>query len=185
MVSVFALAYFLLAELVYKNNALYVYTSKTETGGKMWNDAIRGLMLGLVFAHILLACYLLMHGALGQVTVVLFLVGADFLFINYCHQTYELPSEKVPLEIAKQKDEKDRQSGAVSRCKFSNQMYEQPALRLASVTEEQFQDPNTTPGFLDDMTDEAEVYYSTYGMKGKPKHKASDIGNGGADSGIC
>lgn len=37
VVTAYSLVYFLVAELVYKNQALYVYVNAAESGGLLWN----------------------------------------------------------------------------------------------------------------------------------------------------
>ena len=132
--------YFLLAELVYKNNILHVYTARAETGGTMWTDVVKSLVYVMLFAHFLLTCYLLMHAALGPMSIMLGLCVADVAFLGHCRRAYEVPSRVAPLEIATLKDQQEHSKGSVAKCQFSNQVYEQPALRLEVVTEEPFVD---------------------------------------------
>ena len=148
VVSLFAFAYFLLAELVYKNNVLHVYTARTETGGTMWPGVVRSFVSVLALAHILIACFHLIRGAALQVTVMVIALAADALFLDYLHRAFEVPSKMAPLEIATHKDYLDHERGAVSNCQFSNQVYEQPSLRLESVEEEPFSEPTSPMAFM-------------------------------------
>jgi len=138
LVSLFASAYFVLAEIVYKNNILHVYTAKTDTGGTMWTDVVKSLVYVMFFAHFLLGCYLLMHNAIGPTLTIIALCIVDVAFLDYCHRAFEVPSRVAPLEIATVKDHKETSRGSVANCQFSNQIYEQPALRLDAVVEEAF-----------------------------------------------
>lgn len=105
-------------------------TAKTETGGTFWNAVFRRVVVGMMFGHILYGCVLLVKEAYGQMVVVIMILLCDLLFINYCYHAYELPSNVVPLGVAATKD---RRTGEEGVCKFSNQTYEQPPLRFASV----------------------------------------------------
>ena len=104
MVSVFSLAFFLAAEVVYKNQALYVYVNATEGGGYHWNAVVRRLMCGLIFSHVLLAGYLAVNKCNTQWTVMVFLIIADILFMLYCYYAYEQNIWTVGLETAAEKD---------------------------------------------------------------------------------
>jgi hypothetical protein len=136
MVSLFSLAFFLAAELVYKNNLLFVYYSKADAGGSFFPSAIRCLVFGLMFSHILLMSYLLGNEAYYQMGVIAALLFVDVYAIVQWRKTFEVPSKVVPLEIAAAKDESDKQ--LYRRCAFTNQVYEQPSLRLEDVVEEPF-----------------------------------------------
>lgn len=138
LVSVFGLVYFSLGELVYKNNALYVYSADADSGGAMWNSVFKRLVIGLAFAHVVLACFLFVQGAYIYTTIVLALLVADFNFMIFCRHRYQLPTLVLPLEKASEKDALDRERRAFSRCRFTNQTYEQPSLRFELVTEEPF-----------------------------------------------
>ena len=45
-------------ELVYKNQALYVYVNASEGGGFHWNPVFKRLLSGLIFSHVLFYGYL-------------------------------------------------------------------------------------------------------------------------------
>ena len=137
IVSVFALAYFLIAEAVYKNNALFVYSAKSESGGILWNNAVKPLIIaGAMFSHLLLASFFLAQGAYGQEAIMLLLIVTDYYFLKRCYHTYEKPSNAAPIGVSTAKDQKE--DASLERCGFSNQVYEQPALRLDAVVEEPF-----------------------------------------------
>jgi hypothetical protein len=80
-VSLFCLAFFLVAEVVYKNNLLYVYTSKSETGGLFWPEVFRKMIVGLCFAHILLASYYLGLGTYLQMSICFVLVVRIIIYL--------------------------------------------------------------------------------------------------------
>jgi hypothetical protein len=144
LVSAFALVFFLVAEVVYKNNALFVYTSTSNSGGAMWNSVFKRLVVGLAFAHFLLSCYLLVKEAFVQVGLLFLCMVADAVFLRHCYRVYEWPSAVVPLSVAAKKDRFDLQS--TDRCGFSTDFYRQPALRLDPVLEEPFlESPSQSP----------------------------------------
>lgn len=116
----------------------------------MWNAAFKRLMVGLVFAHILLLCYVTVKEEYYQtgvysswtpspphfesavesgVNAVLIIV--DFYFWHYCYHAYEVPASVISLERAAMKDRRARQDGKNT---FSNQLYEQPSLRVIDPT---------------------------------------------------
>jgi len=136
-VSIFSCLFFVVAEVVYKNNALYVYHTFADSGGTMWNAVVRRMVAGLVFSHVLLACYMLAKGAYWQQAVFWVLVFVDILFLDYCHRMYERPSTVVPLGVASMKDQADARREDRT-CQFSYQVFEQPALRMEAVVEEPF-----------------------------------------------
>ena len=140
--NIFAFAYFFLADIVYTNNALFVYVSKSESGGLLWNGAFKRIVAGLMFAHFLLGCYMLVRWAWLQMMVMGLLILTDFVLLAYCYRAFELPSTVVPLSVAALKDKTELE--AKDRCAFSNQLYEQPALRLEYIEEEPFE-PNLGP----------------------------------------
>ena len=102
----------------------------------MWNAVFRRIILGMMFGQFLYACVLIVKGAYAQMVCILILLICDLLFINYCYYAYELPSNVVPLGVAATKD---RRTGEEGVCKFSNQTFEQPALRFASVEPQQIE----------------------------------------------
>lgn len=144
IVSLFAFVFFVIAELVHKNNLLFVYSSKSQSGGLLWNSVFKRMIAGLIFAHFLLSCYLLVKEAYWQQAVMYALIVADLIFAVYAQRTYEWPSMVVPLNIAANKDRRD---GTPSHrpCRFSNQAYEPLAMRMDSVEEEPFDSSRCTP----------------------------------------
>ena len=100
----------------------------------MFNEVFKRFMMAIAFSHVLLGCYLFIHRAFGQLGFVAVLLGCDGYFVKYCHDAYELPSHVAPLERAVEKDKLE--GSAVDNCQFSNQTYEQPALRVEALAEE-------------------------------------------------
>jgi len=139
IVSVFSLAFFVVAEVVYTNNALWVYSAKSESGGALWNATFKRLVSGLAFSHLLLGCYLLAKTAYWQMLIMWALILTDFVCATYCYRVYEWPSAVIPLSVAAAKDRTDRDQ--LCRVGKSNQLYEQPSLRLEAVEEEPFTSP--------------------------------------------
>jgi hypothetical protein len=144
VVSLFAFAFFSIAELVYKNNLLFVYSSKSQSGGLLWNSVFTRMISGLIFAHFLLSCYLLVKQAFWQQAVMYMLILADLTFMVYAQRAYERPSMVVPLNVAAKKDQRDGAPGH-RPCRFSNQAYEPLAMRLDAVVEEPFDAARSTP----------------------------------------
>lgn len=144
VVSLFAFVFFSVAELVYKNNLLFVYSSKSQSGGLLWNSVFTRMIAGLVFAHFLLSCYLLVKQAYWQQAVMYVLIVADLMFMVYAQRAYGRPSMVVPLNVAAKKDQRDGAPGH-RPCRFSNQAYEPLAMRLEAVVEEPFDTARSTP----------------------------------------
>lgn len=55
LVTVFIAAMFWLASLVYKYQLLYVYTTKSETGGRLWQVVINRILVALVLMQVIIA----------------------------------------------------------------------------------------------------------------------------------
>ena len=63
VVTAYSLVYFLVAELVYKNQALYVYVNAAESGGLLWNMVGHTLHAGVIthvntYSHICLRTHM-------------------------------------------------------------------------------------------------------------------------------
>jgi len=153
----FALGFFLIAELVYKNQALYVYVNASEGGGFHWNPVFKRLMLGLLFSHVLFYGYLVAPGSTSssatrgsalQYVSINILAFVDIGFMIFCYYSYEVPSSSIPLEAAAEKDRVTRQQAdearhsiathSVEQHNFHRALYEQPALRADPVEPEPY-----------------------------------------------
>lgn len=137
MVSVFALAFFIVAELVFKNQVLYVYISKSESGGLLWHLVFDRIMGGLVFSHMVLFAYIyLIATSWGLPFFVACIIIADFVFWSRCHAAYTRHSASIPLELAAEKDRQrvmQRRNSGRDEVLFDIDQYEQPALVPGAV----------------------------------------------------
>ena len=144
VVSIFALLYFMMAELVYKNQALYVYINAAESGGILWVGVVKRIIWGLFFSHVLLLGVFLEANTYYPMYVMIGLLCLDIAFLVHCHWAYERPSNTIPLERAAEKARTERESlmkdaGAKDNWHdFSRQTYEQPALRAEPVGPEAY-----------------------------------------------
>lgn len=93
----FALIFFFVAELVYKNQALYVYHNKAESGGTMWILVFNRTVAGLLFSHVLLTSYFFFAEAFGQSVMGFALIVADVVFYYYCTSAYIDAATYIPL----------------------------------------------------------------------------------------
>jgi hypothetical protein len=179
LVSVFSFIFFVIAEVVYKNNALYVYHSFADSGGTMFNAVFNRIVAGLVFSHVLLASYMLYKRAFWQQGVYWVLIFLDIVFWDHCSKMYERPSAVVPLGVASFKDQADSQRPD-RRCQFSNQAFEQPALRMDAVVEEPFDPAASHPMSIADETlpplvgDSIRGRLEGAGAGGSPGRRAGD-----------
>ncbi|KAH9889394.1 DUF221-domain-containing protein [Cubamyces lactineus] len=91
LVAVAAAVVFWISSWVYKYQLMFVFVSKTETGGRMWNVVINRLLAGVILMH----CIMLLTTGLGfgfktfkwltLIPPILFILG----FKAYIHRTFQ------------------------------------------------------------------------------------------------
>ncbi|WFD30636.1 hypothetical protein MSPP1_001657 [Malassezia sp. CBS 17886] len=106
LVSAFAAAVFWIASLVYKNQFLYVYTTKSETGGRLWAVVVDQLLVTIAFMPLIIAIVVGLKQswvkAVACVPPVLFVAA----FKVYCRVKLEpafLWYTPTPMELARSK----------------------------------------------------------------------------------
>ena len=158
IVSVFALMYFLLAELVYKNQALYVYVAQAESGGIMFPGVIQRLLFGVYFSHVLLMGYFIVASAWFCVVLMIILQCTDILFYNYVYYAYERPSQAVPLRTAAENDRIEKEEGSPGLKTFNRMLYEQPEMHLEPIGPEPYTGGSSAAGNLSLIVSSTEGY---------------------------
>lgn len=106
LVLIFAAVAFWLSSFVYKYQLMFVFTTKNESGGRLWRVVVNRLLVTVVFMQVLLALAVGLDQtwiqAIASIPPILFVIG----FKIYLHKTFDerfqwyIPSEQ---EIAQSK----------------------------------------------------------------------------------
>ncbi|KAL7481386.1 hypothetical protein ACHAW6_007069 [Cyclotella cf. meneghiniana] len=115
--------YFFFALLVYKKQALYVYTPTYDSGGSLFPQSVSKTLFALLISQMTFIGYTLIRKGGLQI---LFLSPLPFLtvfFTHYINTRYVKPSTKLSLERAVKIDARSDESH-----RFSSEAYQQPVL---------------------------------------------------------
>merc|ERR1712194_32801 len=119
--------YYFAALLVYKKQALHVYTPTYESGGTMFPQAVSKTLYALLLSQLTFIGYSLIRKAVFQIILLAPLPFVTVYFGLLVQQRYFDPSKKLSLERAINID--SHQS-----LEFSDEVYQQPVLtKIASV----------------------------------------------------
>jgi hypothetical protein len=122
-------AYFFVALLVYKKQALYVYSPTYESGGKMFPQAVSKTLFALIISQLTFIGFTLIRKGVFQIMLLAPLPFLTVFFTLYIQSRYVEPSKKLSLERAVKID-----ALLVYPNEFSHATYQQPVLsELASV----------------------------------------------------
>lgn len=123
--------YYFVALLVYKKQALYVYTPTYESGGRMFPQAVSKTLFALLISQLTFIGYTLIRKGVFQIILLAPLPFLTVFFTMYINHRYVEPSKKLSLERAVKIDSLSDQSPY-----FSEEAYQQPVLtKKASVPE--------------------------------------------------
>ncbi|KAI8989431.1 hypothetical protein BDB01DRAFT_848605 [Pilobolus umbonatus] len=81
----FAFLYFVVASIVYKYLLMYIYITKSESGGKLWPVLFQTVMTSVVFFQVIMIVILALKGGYLQVYI---LIPLPFLTITYQYFYY-------------------------------------------------------------------------------------------------
>lgn len=115
--------YYFAALLVYKKQALHVYTPTYESGGRMFPQAISKTLYALLLSQMTFIGYSIIRKAVYQIILLAPLPFITVFFTILVQQRYFDPSKKLSLERAIKIDTLSDQS-----LEFSDEVYQQPVL---------------------------------------------------------
>jgi len=115
--------YYFAALLVYKKQALHVYTPTYESGGGMFPQAVRKTLYALILSQMTFIGYSLIRKAMFQIILLAPLPFMTVFFTTVVQHRYFDPSKKLSLERAIKIDTHLDQS-----LEFSDEVYQQPVL---------------------------------------------------------
>jgi len=133
VVLLFGFVYFSAALLVYKKQALYVYTPMYESGGIMFPSACRYALYGLAISQITLLGYSILREGYYQPIVLFPLPFITIQVVRYNSSTFVDPSKTLCLERATELDKRltveiDASAIDSENIHFSEYAYRQPVL---------------------------------------------------------
>eukprot|EP00581_Thalassiosira_minuscula_P003127 CAMPEP_0183746620 /NCGR_PEP_ID=MMETSP0737-20130205/66850_1 /TAXON_ID=385413 /ORGANISM="Thalassiosira miniscula, Strain CCMP1093" /LENGTH=1283 /DNA_ID=CAMNT_0025982321 /DNA_START=48 /DNA_END=3899 /DNA_ORIENTATION=+ len=115
--------YYFVALLVYKKQALYVYTPTYESGGRMFPQAVSKTLFALLISQMTFIGYTLIRKGVFQIILLAPLPFLTVFFNLLVQRRYVEPSKKLSLERAVKIDALLDQSP-----EFSDEAYQQPVL---------------------------------------------------------
>merc|ERR1712194_387843 len=115
--------YYFAALLVYKKQALYVYTPTYESGGRMFPQAVSKTLFALLTSQMTFIGYTLIRKGVFQIILLFPLPFLTVFFNSHIQYRYVEPSKKLSLERAVKIDALSDQSP-----EFSDKAYQQPVL---------------------------------------------------------
>lgn len=128
----FGVVFFALAYLVWKNQFIYVYLPKYETGGKMWPMVFRYLLIGVLIAQLSTLGVVSLKYGIIQGPILIPLPFITFIFYGYYNSRYAFLFEggTIPLETAVQIDQDTSQQHVINTLSNPDTKYVSPSLSL-------------------------------------------------------
>jgi len=124
MILPFGAIYFFFALVVYKKQAMFVYTPTFESGGSLFHSACDRTLMGLILGQLTFLGYCLIRG--GKIQPIL-LVPLPFITVQtmrYFQKHYSDPGRFLSLEMARKIDK----DPPVHISEFNRDAYRQPVL---------------------------------------------------------
>mmetsp|Transcript_10769 Transcript_10769/g.23042 ORF Transcript_10769/g.23042 Transcript_10769/m.23042 type:complete len:1479 (+) Transcript_10769:104-4540(+) len=115
--------FFFFALIVYKKQALYVYTPTYESGGILFPQAVRKTIFALIISQMTFIGYTLIRRGVYQLILLTPLPFLTIFFNIYLDNRFIKPSRKLSLERAIKID-----ALAEGHAEFSEEAYQQPVL---------------------------------------------------------
>lgn len=127
VMSYFMLITFMILSLVYRHQLVYIYTSKSDKGGKLWPCMINLLLVSILISEVtLIGIMSIKKGAVAAALLIPLLI-VTILFVFYIKQEHFRVTEFVPSTICKEEDIKNHGTLDIS---FLQNAYLQPSLQL-------------------------------------------------------
>jgi Uncharacterized integral membrane protein len=127
VMSYFMLMTFTVLSLVYRHQLIYIYTSKSDKGGKLWPCMINLLLVSIIISEVTLIGIMSIKKGAVAAALMIPLVIATILFVFYIKQEHFRVTEFVPSTICKEEDIKNHGSLDIS---FLHGCYLQPSLQV-------------------------------------------------------
>ncbi|CAM9480251.1 unnamed protein product [Chrysoparadoxa australica] len=132
-VVVAAVAFFLVAPIVFKYLLLYVYIPQYESGGASWYPLYWTLITCLVISHVTLSAYLFLKEATLQGVCLVPLPFVTLIVASHINNIYHKSSESMAIDVAVYIDSLEKSAPQPIWEMFHKSAYEQPELAAASM----------------------------------------------------
>lgn len=127
VMSYFMLMTFTILSLVYRHQLIYIYTSKSDRGGKLWPCMINLLLVSILISEVTLIGIMSIKEGAVAAALLIPLVIVTVLFVFYIKQEHFRVTEFVPSTICKEEDIKNH--GSLDMSLLSDK-YLQPSLQV-------------------------------------------------------
>lgn len=121
-----------LLETCYRNQLIYVYSPENDSGGQLWPNAVKILIVCLIIAEITLFGVMGFKKGIIAAPLCLPLLIATVLFMQYLKQQHYIVPNRLP-SIDCSLEDKRAMEGI---CEFSQGLYLQPALKTKTLEPE-------------------------------------------------